>query len=120
MRIVVVILLRPETLELNNLRNVTAKIPKGVLTVVTDVAGRGKSSLIHGCLVPLHPDAVVVDQALTPGSRRSNLATYSGMANAIRRAFATANKVQPGLFSANSNSRFGCRRRTGTGGLPSA
>jgi putative ribosome biogenesis GTPase RsgA len=55
MRIVVVILLRPEALELNNLRNVTA-IPKGVLTVVTGVAGSGKSSLIHGCLVPLHPD----------------------------------------------------------------
>ena len=52
--------------------------------------------------MPLHPDAVVVDQALTPGSRRSNLATYSGMANAIRKAFATANKVQPALFSANS------------------
>lgn len=52
--------------------------------------------------MPLHPDAVVVDQALTPGSRRSNLATYSGMADAIRKAFATANKVQPALFSANS------------------
>jgi len=101
-RITVVILLRPEAPELNNLRNVTAKITKGVLTVVTGVAGSGKSSLIHGCLVPLHPDAVVVDQALTPGSRRSNLATYSGMADAIRKAFATANKEQPALFSANS------------------
>lgn len=80
----------------------TAKIPKGVLTVVTGVAGSGKSSLIHGCLAPLYPDAVIVDQALTPGSRRSNLATYSGMADAIRKAFATANKVQPALFSANS------------------
>jgi len=87
---------------LNNLRKVTAKIPKGVLTVITGVAGSGTSSLIHGCLVPLYPDAVVVDQTLTPGSRRSNLATYSGMADAIRKAFATANKVQPALFSANS------------------
>jgi excinuclease UvrABC ATPase subunit len=87
---------------LNNLQSVTAKIPKAVLSVVTGVAGSGKSSLIHGCLVPLHPDAVVVDQALTPGSRRSNLATYSGMAESIRKAFAAANKVQPALFSANS------------------
>jgi excinuclease UvrABC ATPase subunit len=52
--------------------------------------------------VPLYPDAVVVDQVLTPGSRRSNLATYSGVADAIRKAFASANKVQPALFSANS------------------
>lgn len=87
---------------LNNLQNVSVRIPKGVLSAVTGVAGSGKSSLIHGCLVPLHPDAVVVDQALTPGSRRSNLATYSGMADAIRKAFATANKVQPALFSSNS------------------
>jgi excinuclease UvrABC ATPase subunit len=69
---------------------------------VTDVAGSGKSSLIHGCLVPWHPDAVVVDETVTPGSRRSNLATYSGIADAIRKAFATANTVQPALFSANS------------------
>jgi excinuclease UvrABC ATPase subunit len=91
-----------EKATLNNLRSVSAKIPKGVLTVVTGVAGSGKTSLIHGCLVPLYPDAIVVDQTLTPGSRRSNLATYSGMADAIRKAFATANKVQPALFSANS------------------
>ena len=91
-----------EKAALNNLHNLTAKIPKGVLTVVTGVAGSGKSSLIHGCLVPLYPDAVVVDQTLTPGSRRSNLATYSGVADAIRKAFATANKVRPALFSANS------------------
>jgi excinuclease UvrABC ATPase subunit len=86
----------------NNLRNVSVKIPKGVLTVVTGVAGSGKSSLIHGCLAPAYPDAVTVDQQLTPGSRRSNLATYSGMADAIRKAFATANKVEPSLFSSNS------------------
>ena len=91
-----------ENATLNNLRNVTVKIPKGVLTVVTGVAGSGKSSLIHGCLPRHYPDAVLVDQSLAAGSRRSNLATYSGMADAIRKAFATANKVQPALFSANS------------------
>ncbi len=91
-----------EKATLNNLRNVTAKVPRGVLTAVTGVAGSGKSSLIHGCLVPRYPDVVVVDQTLTPGSRRSNLASYSGMADAIRKAFAAANKVEPALFSANS------------------
>jgi excinuclease UvrABC ATPase subunit len=87
---------------LNNLRNVTVKIPMGVLVVVTGVAGSGKSSLIRGCLPRHYPDAVYVDQSLAAGSRRSNLATYSGMADAIRKAFAMANKVQPALFSANS------------------
>jgi excinuclease ABC A subunit len=87
---------------LNNLQNVTVKIPKGVLTAVTGVAGSGKSSLIHGSLPKHYPDAVFVDQSLAAGSRRSNLASYSGMADGIRKAFATANKVQPGLFSANS------------------
>ena len=91
-----------ENATLNNLHNVTTKIPKGVLTVVTGVAGSGKSSLIRGSLPDHYPDAVFVDQSLTAGSRRSNLATYSGMADAIRKAFATANKVQPALFSANS------------------
>jgi excinuclease UvrABC ATPase subunit len=91
-----------ENATLNNLRNVTVKIPKGVLTAVTGVAGSGKSSLIHGSLSRHYPDAVFVDQSLAAGSRRSNLATYSGMADAVRKAFATANKVKPGLFSANS------------------
>jgi excinuclease UvrABC ATPase subunit len=91
-----------ENATLNNLRNITVKIPKGVLTVVTGVAGSGKSSLIHGCLPKRYPDAVYVDQSLAAGSRRSNLATYSGMADAIRKAFAAANKVEPALFSANS------------------
>jgi excinuclease UvrABC ATPase subunit len=91
-----------ENATLNNLRNVTVKIPKSVLTAVTGVAGSGKSSLIHGGLSKHYPDAVFVDQSLAAGSRRSNLATYSGMADAIRKAFATANKVEPALFSANS------------------
>jgi excinuclease UvrABC ATPase subunit len=91
-----------ENATLNNLHNVTVKIPRGVLTAVTGVAGSGKSSLIHGSLPKHYPDAVFVDHSLAAGSRRSNLATYSGMADAIRKAFATANKVQPALFSANS------------------
>ncbi|MEP6730950.1 MAG: excinuclease ABC subunit UvrA [bacterium] len=91
-----------ENATLNNLRDVTVKIPKGVLTVVTGVAGSGKSSLIQGCLPKHYPDAVLVDQSLAAGSRRSNLATYSGMSDALRKAFAAANKVQPALFSANS------------------
>ena len=91
-----------ENATLNNLRNVTVKIPKGVLTAVTGVAGSGKSSLIHGCLPKHYPDAVFVDQSLAAGSRRSNLATYSGTADAIRKAFAMVNRVQPALFSANS------------------
>jgi excinuclease UvrABC ATPase subunit len=91
-----------ENATLNNLQDVTVKIPKGVLSVVTGVAGSGKSSLIHGSLPKQYPDAVFVDQSLAAGSRRSNLATYSGMADAIRKAFATANKVEPALFSANS------------------
>ncbi len=91
-----------ENATLNNLRDVTVKIPKGVLTAVTGVAGSGKSSLMHGSLPKHYPDAVFVDQSLAAGSRRSNLATYSGMADAIRKAFATANKVEPALFSANS------------------
>jgi excinuclease UvrABC ATPase subunit len=91
-----------ENATLNNLRDVTVKIPRGVLTAVTGVAGSGKSSLIHGSLAGRYPEAVFVDQSLAAGSRRSNLATYSGMSDAIRKAFATANKVQPALFSANS------------------
>jgi excinuclease UvrABC ATPase subunit len=91
-----------EKATLNNLHDVTVKIPKGVLTAVTGVAGSGKSSLIHGSLPTHYPDATFVDQSLAAGSRRSNLATYSGMADGIRKAFASANKVKPALFSSNS------------------
>ncbi len=87
---------------LHNLRGVSVKIPQGVLTAVTGVAGSGKSSLIRGVLPERYPDAIIVDQSLTPGSRRSNLATYSGMLDLIRKAFASANKVNASLFSANS------------------
>ncbi|PBC75371.1 excinuclease ABC A subunit [Streptomyces sp. TLI_235] len=90
----------------NNLRDVDVDIPLGVLTVVTGVAGSGKSSLLHGSL-PKQAGAagagvVSVDQAPIRGSRRSNPATYSGLLEPIRKAFAKANGVKPALFSANS------------------
>ncbi len=85
----------------HNLQGVDVDIPLGVLTVVTGVAGSGKSSLIHGN-VPGFADVVVVDQAPIKGSRRSSPATYTGILDAIRSAFAKANGVKPGLFSANS------------------
>lgn len=85
----------------NNLRNVDVDIPLGVLTVVTGVAGSGKSSLIHGS-VARREGVVSIDQGAIRGSRRSNPATYTGMLEPIRKAFAKANGVKPALFSANS------------------
>ncbi len=86
----------------NNLRNVDVDIPLGVLVVVTGVAGSGKSSLIHGS-IPAGAGVISVDQSAIRGSRRSNPATYSGVLEPIRKAFAKANGVKPGLFSANSD-----------------
>jgi excinuclease UvrABC ATPase subunit len=85
----------------NNLRNVAVDIPLGVLVVITGVAGSGKSSLIHGSVSPLD-GVVTVDQTPISGSRRSSPATYTGMLEPIRKAFAKANGVKPALFSANS------------------
>ncbi len=85
----------------NNLDDVDVDIPLGVLVVVTGVAGSGKSSLIHGSVSP-REDVVTVDQAAIRGSRRSNPATYTGLLEPIRKAFAKANGVKPALFSANS------------------
>ncbi|HTJ36370.1 MAG TPA: excinuclease ABC subunit UvrA [Dactylosporangium sp.] len=85
----------------HNLRNVDVDVPLGVLVIVTGVAGSGKSSLIHGS-IPKGAGVVSVDQAGIRGSRRSNPATYTGLLDPIRSAFAKANKVKPALFSANS------------------
>ena len=87
---------------LNNLKDVSVDIPRGVLTAVTGVAGSGKSSLIQGCLPLSYPDTVIIDQNLARGSRRSNTATYTGILDNVRKAFAKANKVDAALFSANS------------------
>ncbi|MET7396582.1 excinuclease ABC subunit UvrA [Dactylosporangium sp. NPDC005572] len=85
----------------HNLQDVSVDVPLGVLCVVTGVAGSGKSSLIHGS-IPKGAGVVSVDQTAIRGSRRSNPATYTGLLDPIRSAFAKANGVKPALFSANS------------------
>ena len=85
----------------HNLRDVDVDIPLGVLVVVTGVAGSGKSSLVHGS-IPAGAGVVSIDQTAIRGSRRSNPATYTGLLDPIRKAFAKANGVKPALFSANS------------------
>jgi excinuclease UvrABC ATPase subunit len=85
----------------NNLRDVDVDIPLGMLVVITGVAGSGKSSLVHGS-IPADAGVVSIDQGSIHGSRRSNPATYTGLLDPIRTAFAKANGVKPALFSANS------------------
>ncbi|MFG1603723.1 ATP-binding cassette domain-containing protein [Actinoplanes sp. NPDC049265] len=85
----------------HNLRDVDVDVPSGVLVVVTGVAGSGKSSLIHGSLAK-RDGVISVDQAPIRGSRRSNPATYTGLLEPVRKAFAKENGVKPALFSANS------------------
>ncbi|MEJ3658363.1 excinuclease ABC subunit UvrA [Actinomycetes bacterium KLBMP 9759] len=85
----------------HNLRDVDVDIPLGVLCVITGVAGSGKSSLIHGSVAG-REGVVAIDQGAIRGSRRSNPATYTGLLEPIRKAFAKANGVKPALFSANS------------------
>jgi len=88
--------------KVNNLQNISVDIPKGVLTVVTGVAGSGKSSLIHQTFQRQHPDAIVIDQSPVGISSRSNPATYTGIMDEVRKTFAKVNKVSPSLFSFNS------------------
>jgi excinuclease UvrABC ATPase subunit len=98
----------------HNLRDVDVDIPLGVLVVVTGVAGSGKSSLVHGSIPAGDGDGVVsIDQGVIRGSRRSNPATYTGLLDPIRKAFAKANGVKPALFSANSEGA--CPNCNGTG-----
>jgi excinuclease UvrABC ATPase subunit len=85
----------------HNLQDVDVDVPLGVLVVVTGVAGSGKSSLVHGS-IPAGAGVVSIDQGGIRGSRRSNPATYTGLLDPIRKAFAKANGVKPALFSANS------------------
>jgi excinuclease UvrABC ATPase subunit len=85
----------------HNLQDIDVDIPLGVLVVLTGVAGSGKSSLIHGSVAG-REGVVTVDQSAIKGSRRSNPATYTGLLDPIRKAFAKANGVKPALFSANS------------------
>ncbi|TFD34195.1 ATP-binding cassette domain-containing protein [Cryobacterium cryoconiti] len=96
----------------NNLRNVDVDVPLGVLVVLTGVAGSGKSSLVHGS-IPAGAGVVSIDQGGIRGSRRSNPATYTGMLDPIRKAFAKANGVKPALFS--SNSEGACPNCNGAG-----
>jgi excinuclease UvrABC ATPase subunit len=96
----------------HNLRDVDVDIPLGVLVVVTGVAGSGKTSLVHGS-IPRGGGVISVDQGAIRGSRRSNPATYTGLLEPVRKAFAKANGVKPALFSANSEGA--CHACNGTG-----
>ena len=87
----------------HNLKNVSVDVPTGVFTVVTGVAGSGKSSLINGVFLSQHPEAIVIDQSAVGTSIRSNPATYTGIMDDIRKLFGKTNKVSPSLFSFNSD-----------------
>lgn len=86
----------------NNLKNITVRIPKGVLTVVTGVSGCGKSSLIHGCFVPQHPEACVINQEPVGRTTRGNLVSYMGVFNHIRKLFSETTGQEQSLFSFNA------------------
>lgn len=91
-----------EHAHVNNLKDVTVSIPKGVLTCITGVAGCGKSSLIHGCFVPQHPEAVVIDQQPIGRTSRGNVASFIGIFNYIRDLFSVSSGESISLFSFNA------------------
>lgn len=99
----------------NNLKNVSCRIPRGVLTCITGVAGSGKSSLIHECFAKQHPDAIVIDQSSIGKSSRANAATYIGVFDLIRKEFAAATHADASLFSFNS--KGACPKCNGQGVL---
>ncbi len=99
----------------NNLKNVSVRIPKGVLTCITGVAGSGKSSLIHECFIKQYPGAIVIDQSPIGKSSRANAATFIGVFDIIRREFASATNTNPSLFSFNS--KGACPKCNGQGHL---
>lgn len=99
----------------NNLKNVSVKIPKGVLTCVTGVAGSGKSSLIHECFAKQHPNAIVIDQSPIGKSSRANAATFIGVFDLIRKEFSFATNSEASLFSFNS--KGACPKCNGQGVL---
>lgn len=96
-----------------NLKNVTVKIPTGIMTVVTGVAGSGKSTLINRILPELYPDVTIIDQSLFAASARSNLLTYLGISDTVRKLFAQSNQVSDKLFSRNSEGA--CKNCKGLG-----
>lgn len=99
----------------NNLKNVSVRIPKGVLTCVTGVAGSGKSSLVHACFAKQHPEAIVIDQSPIGKSSRANAATFIGVFDLIREEFASATHSDASLFSFNS--KGACPKCNGQGVL---
>jgi excinuclease UvrABC ATPase subunit len=96
-----------------NLSNVTVHIPTGIMTVVTGVAGSGKSTLINRMLPELYPDVTIIDQSLFAASARSNVLTYLGISEIVRKLFALSNHVSDKMFSRNSEG--GCRNCKGLG-----
>lgn len=98
---------------LNNLKNISVKIPKGVLTCVTGVSGSGKSTLIHECFLPQHPEAVVIDQSPIGKSSRANPVTFTGIFDQIRKEFAKATSSEASIFSFNS--KGACPKCNGQG-----
>ncbi|AFL98940.1 Excinuclease ATPase subunit [Desulfitobacterium dehalogenans ATCC 51507] len=97
---------------LHNLKNISLRVPKGIFTVVTGVAGSGKSTLVNGVFAKEYPEAIIIDQSAVSANLRSNPATYTGIMDQIRKLFAEENKVSAGLFSYNSEGACeGCKGR---------